>query len=64
LRNFRSLEINQPLRELAAEIDWDTDRFQLYYITLRQLSANQADIAEWNVSPMSDLPDLLERTEL
>lgn len=64
LRNFRTLEMNEPLRELAAEIDWDKDRFQLYYITLRQLSANQAGIAEWNVTSMPDLPDLLERTEL
>jgi hypothetical protein len=64
LRNFRTLEMNEPLREVAAEIDWDKDRFQLYYITLRQLAANQADIAEWNVTPISDLPDLLDRTEL
>jgi hypothetical protein len=64
LRNFRALDMNEPLREVAAEIDWDKDRFQLYYITLRQLSANQADIAEWNVTPMPDLPDLLDRTEL
>jgi len=49
---------------VAADIDWDKDRFQLYYITLRQLSANQAGIAEWNVTPMPDLPDLLDRTEL
>ena len=64
LRNFRTLEMNEPLREAAAEIDWDRDRFQLFYITLRRLSANQAEIAEWNVTPMSDLPDLLDRTEL
>jgi hypothetical protein len=64
LRSFRDLEMNEPLREVAAEIDWDKDRFQLYYITLRQLSANQAGIAEWNVTPMADLPDLLDRTEL
>jgi hypothetical protein len=64
LRNFRSLEMSEPLREVAAEIDWEKDRFQLYYITLRQLSANQAEIAEWNVTPMPDLPDLLDRTEL
>ena len=64
LRNFRTLEMSEPLREVAAEIDWERDRFQLYYITLRQLSANQASIAEWNVTPMPDLPDLLDRTEL
>ncbi|HYL73339.1 MAG TPA: AIPR family protein [Bryobacteraceae bacterium] len=64
LRNYRTLVMNEPLRELAAEIDWDKDRFQLYYITLRQLAVNQANIAEWNVTPMPDLPDLLDRTEL
>jgi len=64
LWNFRNLEMNEPLREAAAEIDWDKDRFQLYYITVRQLAANQARVAERNVTPMADLPDLLERTEL
>jgi hypothetical protein len=64
LRNFRTLEMNAPLREIAAEIDWDRDRFQLYYVTLRQLSANQESIAEWNVTPLPDVPDLLDRTEL
>lgn len=64
LRNFRTLEMYEPLRELCAEIDWDRDRFQLYYITLRQLATNQEKIVEWNVAPIDDLPDLLERTEL
>ena len=64
LRSFRTLEMYEPLREVAAEIDWEKDRFQLYYTTLRQLSANQANIAEWNVTSMPDLPDLLDRTEL
>ena len=64
LQNFRSLTMSAPLREVAAEIDWDKDRFQLYYITLQHLSANQAEIAEWNVTSTPEVPDLLDRTEL
>ena len=64
LRNFGTLEMNQPLRDVAVEIDWERDSFQLYYITLKQLSANQSQTAEWNVTPIPELPDLLDRTEL
>ena len=35
LRSFRTLEVYEALREAAAEIDWDRDSFQLYYITLK-----------------------------
>lgn len=64
LWRFRTLEMSEPLREVAAEIEWDRDKFQLYYITLRQLAANQANIANWNVGSIPDVPDLLERSEL
>src|SRR3954451_6696926 len=47
LRHYRELDINEPLREIVAEIDWETDRFQLYYLTLRQLSASQEQTATW-----------------
>jgi hypothetical protein len=42
LRSYQSLTMCQPLREICAEIDWQQDTFQFYYITLRQLSTNQA----------------------
>jgi hypothetical protein len=35
LRDHQKLEMTEPLREVAAEIDWETDRFQMHYITLR-----------------------------
>jgi hypothetical protein len=64
LNSFRELEMAQPLREIAAEIDWETDKFQLYYITLRQLAANQEHSAASGVVPIDDLPDLADRVEL
>ncbi|MEN6602543.1 MAG: AIPR family protein [Bryobacteraceae bacterium] len=64
LKNFRTLQMSQPLRELAAEIDWDTDKFQLYYITLRQLTSNQQTSLMVEIEPIPDLPDLPDRTEL
>jgi hypothetical protein len=64
LREQRNLEMAEPLREVAAEIDWDTDRFQMYYITLKQLAANQEEAAKAGVTPLAGLPDLVDRTEL
>lgn len=64
LQNFRSLQMSDALRDICAEIEWDRDRFQLYYITLRQLTADQANTKEWNAMPMEGVPDLLDRTEL
>ena len=64
LKSFRELEMAQPLREVAVEIDWDTDKFQLYYITLRQLAANQEQAAASGVALIADVPDLVDRIEL
>lgn len=64
LQDFRSLQMTDALRDICAEIDWDRDRFQLCYITLRQLTTDQANTKEWNTLPMEGVPDLLERTEL
>jgi hypothetical protein len=64
LKSFRELEMAQPLREVAAEIDWETDKFQLYYITLRQLAANQEHSAALGAAATADFPDLEDRTEL
>ncbi len=64
LRRFRDLKMTEPLREVAADIDWDTDRFQLYYITLRQPYANQKQEATEGVPPMRDLADLQDRVEI
>ena len=41
LRSYQKLQMCQPLREVCAEIDWQTDTFEMYYVTLRQLSTNQ-----------------------
>jgi hypothetical protein len=64
LRDYQHLEMTEPLREVAAEIDWETDRFQMYYITLRQLAANQEQAADMGVAALPGLPDLADRTEV
>jgi hypothetical protein len=63
LRDFRRRRMTEALKEIAADIDWETDRFQLYYITLRQPYTNQEQEAE-SVPPLSDVPDLPDRVEL
>lgn len=52
LRGYRNLQMAEPLREVVAEIDWETDRFQMYYITLRQLAANQEEAARMGIEPL------------
>ncbi len=52
LQDFRSKRMSETLRDICAEIDWDRDRFQLYYITLRQLTTDQANTKEWTALPM------------
>jgi hypothetical protein len=64
LKDFREIDMAQPLREVAAEIDWETDKFQLNYITLRQLVANEEHSAAAGAVPIPDIPDLQDRTEL
>lgn len=64
LSEYRTLEMNQPLRDVCADIDWEKDRFLLYYITLRQLSANQEELAKTPVTNPTHFTDILERTEL
>lgn len=64
LRAYRSRQMAEAIRELAAEINWETDRFQLYYITLRQLAADQQEIASTGVTLIPELPDLSDRAEL
>ncbi|MEN6535760.1 MAG: AIPR family protein [Bryobacteraceae bacterium] len=64
LRNYREFDMSESLRETVADIDWENDHFQLYYITLRVLAANQEKIAATGITPLTDLPDLAERSEL
>lgn len=64
LQEFRSLQVAEPLRDICAEIDWDRDRFQLYYITLRQLTTDQTNTKEWTALPVDGVPDLAERAEV
>ncbi len=65
LMDYRDLEvISEPLREFAAEIDWDHDNFQLYYITLRQLAENQTQAAAAGIPIPTDYPDLEGRVAL
>lgn len=64
LRRFRELRMAEPLKEVAADIDWETDRFQLYYITLRQPYKNQELEAAEGVPLMADIADLQDRVEL
>ena len=52
LQDFRSRQMAETLRDICAEIDWDRDRFQLYYITLRQLTTDQANTKEWTALPV------------
>ena len=56
--------MNESLREVAADIDWEADRFQLYYLTLKQLYTNQEQEASQGVPPCRDLVDLQDRVEL
>ena len=64
LSNYRNLEMSQSLRELCADIDWEKDRFILYYLTLRQLSANQENLALTPVPAPLEFPEVSERIEL
>jgi hypothetical protein len=64
LQDFRSKQMAETLRDICAEIDWDRDRFQLYYITLRQLTTDQANTKEWTALPIDGMPDLADRTEV
>ena len=64
LKSYQRLEMCEALREVAADIDWETDRFQLYYLTLRQLAANQEQAAEKGVVQVPEVPFLEERVEL
>jgi hypothetical protein len=64
LKDFRNLKMIESLREVAADIDWETDRFQLYYITLRQQYTNQEQEAAQGIPAIRDIPDLQDRVEL
>ncbi len=64
LRRFRERRMVEALKEVAADIDWETDRFQLYYITLRQPYVNQEQDAAVGILPIPNLPDLQDRVEL
>ena len=64
LRDYRDLQMAQPLREVCADIDWDRDRFLLHYITLRQLEGNQEALAAKPLSNPTNISDLLDRVEM
>ncbi len=64
LQNFRALQMTENLRDICAEIDWDRDRFQLHYITLRQLTTDQTNTKEYTALAVDGVPDLADRTEL
>ncbi len=63
LRRYRELKMNQSLREVAAEIDWENDQFKLCYITLRKATSDQT-AQSWVPLPVADVPDLADRTDL
>jgi hypothetical protein len=64
LRQFRERRMAEALKEAAADIDWETDRFQLYYITLKQPYTNQEQEAAEGVPPIPCISDLQDRVEL
>jgi len=64
LRNYGELEMAQALREVCAEINWDRDRFLLYYITLRQLEGNQEALAAKPINNPTGIADLVDRVDL
>lgn len=64
LSQYQELEMNQALREICADIDWESDRFLLYYTTLRQLSANQKELAALPVPNPTRFTDFSDRTEI
>ena len=64
LRRFRELRMSEALKEVAADIDWETDRFQLYYITLRQPYTNQEQEAAGGITAVAGIADLQDRTDL
>ena len=63
-RDERVFEKLRYIREVAAEIDWETDRFQLYYITLRQLYGNQEQDCLTGVTEIEGVAGLQDRAEL
>lgn len=50
----------QPLREVCAEIEWDNDTFEMYYITLRQLSTNQTAGDDHTIHQSADHRETLD----
>ena len=64
LYEFRTRVVAETLRDICAEIDWERDRFQLYYITLKQLTTDQQNTKDWTAIPVEDVADLAERTEV
>ena len=59
--NYR---VSQRVRELAAEIDWDTDTFDLHYITTGRASDNIRAREQTGQVEVSFAPGLAERVEI
>lgn len=56
--------MNQKLREVLSDVDFDNANFQLFYITLRQVPEDLASLAEHGIEPVSGISDLHERTSV
>jgi hypothetical protein len=56
-------KLSSQLRELASEIDWETDFFHLYYLTTGRLSPSVQARFEQGIVPPDGIPDFEERID-
>ena len=54
---------NKHLAEALSEINWDSDTFELVFVTFGKLEGQARKLSAQSISYPSDLPDLAERCE-
>jgi len=57
-------KLNRKVTEALIDIDWDSDYFELHFITLGKVSQNLRDRAAKGLATVKGLPDLEDRSEL
>lgn len=60
----KAYKVSQHVRDLAADIEWETDRFELHFVTLGKVTSNsrareQAGVTHTVVKGLEDRSDLL-----
>lgn len=63
-RTGREFKLHQHLKELALDIDWKTDTFDLQFITLGRASQNTRARADQGQGALEHLPDIESRVDV